>query len=204
MTNEAVALDTDFHEYCVLVAVGRGGDEAQAISAGLALCPELIASAAVEGYIAAAQGKVEGLAIHEPHHEHIAVVGILHDGGCETLHLVEVDLSHLFSSGNLGPAVSQRGETRSPLCSIASAGQELWMITCCLSAGLRRHDRRVMVMVAMAQGSLHNVLIIGACDKSCQSEIDDSTQNFLHSDQSASGIIYKSVTSNKETYVFFQ
>ena len=39
-----------------------------------------------------------------------------------------------------------------------------------LSAGRRRHDHRVvMMMVAMGQRGLHNVLIIGACDKDCQS-----------------------------------
>jgi hypothetical protein len=44
------------------------------------------------------------------------------------------------------------------------------MIAGSLSAGRHRHDHRmVMMVVAMGQRRLHNVLIIGACDKRCQS-----------------------------------
>jgi len=64
---------------------------------------------------------------------------------------------------------SQREKTNGPLCSIASAGQELGIIASSLSAGRRRHDHRVvMVMMAMGQRGLHNGSIIGACDKGCQ------------------------------------
>jgi len=48
MTNDARAFDFDAQQQCVAVAVGEGGNDAQAIARALALGPETIAGAAVE------------------------------------------------------------------------------------------------------------------------------------------------------------
>src|SRR5437763_13966327 len=49
VTDQAVTFHFDFEEQRVIVAIGRGGDDAQAIAAGLPLHPELLARAAPEG-----------------------------------------------------------------------------------------------------------------------------------------------------------
>ncbi len=69
-----------------------------------------------------------------------------------------------------------------------------------LSAGLRRHDRRVvMVMMAMGLRGLHNVLIIGACDKSCQRLlVKISLRRFRNRS------VYLSVSIHMESYVPYE
>src|ERR1035441_4974361 len=49
VANESVALDHHTKQQGVVVAVGRGCDDAQAIAAGFALHPQLLAGAAPEG-----------------------------------------------------------------------------------------------------------------------------------------------------------
>src|ERR1035441_6233341 len=49
VTHEAVALHLDAKEQRVVVAIGGGGDDAQAVGAGFALHPQLLAGAAPEG-----------------------------------------------------------------------------------------------------------------------------------------------------------
>src|ERR1700756_994360 len=57
VADEAVAFYLNAKEQCVVVAVGDGFENAQAISAGLALHPELLAGAAPEGDKAGFEGR---------------------------------------------------------------------------------------------------------------------------------------------------
>src|ERR1035438_7282343 len=56
VADQSVALDDDTKEHCVIVTVGCGGDDAQAVAAGLALHPQFLAGAAPEGDEAAFKG----------------------------------------------------------------------------------------------------------------------------------------------------
>jgi hypothetical protein len=58
--------------------------QVEAVSAGCALLPELIAAAAPEGDETGAVGSRDRLPVHEPEHQHFARPGILNDGGNET------------------------------------------------------------------------------------------------------------------------
>ena len=58
--------------------------QVEAVSAGCALLPELIAAAAPEGDETGAVGSRDGFPVHEPEHQHFARPGILNDGGNET------------------------------------------------------------------------------------------------------------------------
>ncbi len=92
MADQAVAFHPNLAENGIVVAIGGGIGEAQAIAAGLALGPQLVAGAAVKGYIAGLKRLVERLLVHEAHHENLAIVGILHDRRGESPHLFKIDL----------------------------------------------------------------------------------------------------------------
>ena len=95
--------------------------------------------------------------------------------------------------------MSQREKTKRPAVLDRISGPGTWD-DYCLSAGLRRHDRRVvMVMMAVGQRGLHNVLIIGACDKDCQSL---SVKNSLRDCRNRS--VYLNVSIHMESYVLIQ
>ena len=64
-----------------MVAIGRGRDYTQAVAAGLALHPELLTGARIEGDVAGREGALEGFGVDEAEHEDVAVVGVLDDGG---------------------------------------------------------------------------------------------------------------------------
>ena len=91
MTNQPIALDGNPEEQRVVVAVGRGGDDAQAVAAGFALHPQLLAGAAPEGDEAGLQGFGVADWVEKAQHQHLAGARILHDAGNEAVHLVEID-----------------------------------------------------------------------------------------------------------------
>ena len=92
MADQAVAFHANLAEHRIVVAIGCGIGQAQAVAAGLALGPQLVAGAAIEGYVAGLKRLVERLLVHEAHHENLAVIGILHDGRGESPHLFKIDL----------------------------------------------------------------------------------------------------------------
>ena len=149
MADQAVALDLNLAENRIVIAIGGRIGEAQAIAAGFALGPQLIAGAAVEGYIAGLKRLVERLLVHEAHHENLAIVGILNDRRGKSPHLFKIDLHcSIPLSGWLFWGNHARGQkTKNPLGWIAPAGQ---CLDDCLLQGstrLRRHNRRMVMMV---------------------------------------------------------
>ena len=124
VTDQAVAVDGDAEEQGVGVAVGAGADDAQAVPAGFALHPELVAGAAEEGDEAGAEGVRVAFFVEEAEHEDFAGFSMLDDAGNEAAHLVEVEGGkgwHTFGSFWL-----EHGWRRAEQCSRA------W----CASAGL--------------------------------------------------------------------
>src|ERR1039458_333863 len=97
VADEAIALHLDAEKQRVVVAVGGGGDDAQAVAAGLALHPQLLAGAAPEGYKAGFQRFGIAGGIEKTQHQHLARARILHNAGRQAVHLVEVDSSRHFS-----------------------------------------------------------------------------------------------------------
>ena len=94
----------------------EAGDDAQAVAAGLALHPELLAGARVEGDEAAGEGALERFGIDEAEHKDVAVVGVLNDGGDEAVHFVEINI-HSFSLKTKSPLIfSQRALDLVLLC----------------------------------------------------------------------------------------
>src|ERR1039458_5940847 len=55
VADQPIAFHLDAKQQRIVVAVGRGGDDAQPVAAGLALHPQLLAGGAPEGYIDALQ-----------------------------------------------------------------------------------------------------------------------------------------------------
>ncbi len=92
MADEAVAFHLDAEEQRVVVAVGGGGDDAQAVAAGLALHPELVAGAAPEGDEAGLERLLVAHFVQEAEHQHLAGLRVLHDAGDEAVGLGKVDL----------------------------------------------------------------------------------------------------------------
>jgi hypothetical protein len=116
VADESVALDHHAKQQRVVVAVGCGGDDAQAVAAGFALHPQLLAGAAPEGDEAGLQrfGVADG--IEKAQHQHLAGARILHDAGREAVHLVKIDcwirIAHCFPWSWL--RVSFLGTRKSP------------------------------------------------------------------------------------------
>jgi hypothetical protein len=81
VADKAVALHFDAKEQRVVVAVSGCGDDAQAVAAGFALHPELLAGAAPEGDEAGFKrfGVADG--VEKAQHQHFAGARILHDAG---------------------------------------------------------------------------------------------------------------------------
>jgi len=92
MTDQAVAFDNNFENDCVIVAIGGGGDDAQAVAAGFAFHPELLAGAAPEGDEAGFEGFGVAGFIEEAEHEDFACGVVLYDAGDEAVHFFEIYL----------------------------------------------------------------------------------------------------------------
>ncbi len=91
VAHQAVAFHLDAKQQRVVVAVGGGRDDAQAVAAGFALHPQLLAGAAPEGDEAGLQrfGVADG--VQKAQHQHFAGARILHDAGHQAIHFFEVD-----------------------------------------------------------------------------------------------------------------
>jgi len=103
VADEAVSLDLDAKQDRVVVAVSGCGDDAQAVAAGFAFHPELLAGAAPEGDEACLQrlGVADG--IEKAEHQHFAGARILHDAGArpsifsKSTHSMGLHLSFKFA-----------------------------------------------------------------------------------------------------------
>src|SRR5579863_8621326 len=91
VADETVAFYLDSEEQRVVVTVSGGGDDAEAIAAGFALHPELLAGAAPESDEAGFKGFGITDGVEKTHHQHFAGARILHDAGDEAVHFVKVD-----------------------------------------------------------------------------------------------------------------
>ena len=98
VADQSVALDHDAEQQRVVVAVGCGGDDAQAVAAGFALHPQLLAGAAPEGDKAGLKGFGVADGVEKAQHQHFAGACILHDAGDEAVHLVKVDCCRVAHS----------------------------------------------------------------------------------------------------------
>src|ERR1039457_1823450 len=111
-------------QHRVPVAVRRGGNYLQSIAGAFSLGPQFLASAAVEGHEAGAEGPIERFTIHKAEHEHFSVFRVLNDGGGQALHLVEINLHRILPiSSNLGNRLSELGrKSKSPLGKLCASG----------------------------------------------------------------------------------
>src|SRR5215467_12068833 len=98
MANHACALDFHLNEKRVAITIGQGRDGLQPVTRGLALGPQLIAPAAVKGYIPGRNGLLPSLTIHKTKHEDFSAAVILDDGRHKPCHFLEVHLDHFSSS----------------------------------------------------------------------------------------------------------
>jgi hypothetical protein len=89
---QAVAFDNYLEDQRVIVAIGYGGDDAEAVAAGFAFHPELLAGAAPEGDEAGGQGFGVAGFVEKSEHEDFSGSGILDDAGDEAVHFFKVDL----------------------------------------------------------------------------------------------------------------
>src|ERR1035437_8245390 len=71
VAHESVTLDDDAKQQRVVVAVGCGGDDAQAVAAGFALHPQLLAGTAPEGDEAGLEGFCITEGVEKAQHEHL-------------------------------------------------------------------------------------------------------------------------------------
>jgi hypothetical protein len=97
MTNHSSALDLHLQQQCVAIAIGLARNQTQAVARAFALGPEFVPRSAEERHISALQGTLHRSTIHESHHQDFPIGGVLHDGGYEATHLVEVEFpTHWF------------------------------------------------------------------------------------------------------------
>src|SRR5690242_13771960 len=78
MANQAIAFYFHAKQERVVVAIGGYGDDAQAVAAGFALHPQLLAGAAPEGDEAGFQGFLIAGLIQKTQHQHFSGARVLH------------------------------------------------------------------------------------------------------------------------------
>src|SRR5271165_209252 len=83
VADQSVALNLDAEEQRIVVTVGGGRDDAQAVAAGFAFHPELLAGAAPESDKAGLQGFGIAGGVEKTQHQYFARACILHDAGRE-------------------------------------------------------------------------------------------------------------------------
>src|SRR5271168_1125507 len=92
VADEAVAF-YDYLEYqSIVVAVGCSGDDAQAVAAGFAFHPELLAGAAPEGDEAGFKAFGVAGCVEEAQHQHLAGSVVLYDAWDQAVHFGKVNL----------------------------------------------------------------------------------------------------------------
>ena len=117
MADQTFPLYPHLHQNRVSIAVRRDGDYLQPIARGLALGPKLVAGAAEKSNVPGPQRLLKRVPIHKTQHQDLAAGRILHDGGKQPLHLVEINLLvhavmvhtfFKFVARNKKPAVANR------------------------------------------------------------------------------------------------
>src|ERR1035437_10341211 len=130
--NESIPLDHHTKQQGIVVAVGRGCDDAQAVAAGFALHPQLLAGTAPEGDEAGLKGFCIADGVEKAQHQHLAGARILHNAGREAVHLVEIDCRVRIAHGFPCAWLSLAGNTKKPAGRVAGGLRfflSLWPIT---------------------------------------------------------------------------
>ena len=97
------AVGADLDEEGVAIAVDVHVDHVEVVAAGLALGPQGLAGAAVEGDAALGLGLLEGFLVHVAEHQYLEAVGILYDDGKQSvgcLREIEILVGHILSCLN--------------------------------------------------------------------------------------------------------
>ena len=106
VADQTIAFDDNLEDNGVIVAVGGGGNDAEAVAAGFAFHPELLAGAAPEGNEAGFEGFGVADGVEEAEHKDFACTRILDDAWNEAVHLFKINLwqfgRHWGSLGNSG------------------------------------------------------------------------------------------------------
>src|ERR1035441_6858244 len=174
VADESVALDDDTKEHCVVVAVGCGGDDAQAIAAGLALHPQLLAGAAPEGDEAGFEGFGVADGVEKAQHQHLAGACILNDAGNEAVHLVKVDcgirIAHFHPCLGDFPVVFLCSRKKKPAQRVRRRASELFDLSGRLHQAItvRRHGVSMMMVVTVMAVALHLIQTIKETTARCQ------------------------------------
>jgi len=126
VADQTIAFDDNLEDNGVIVAVGGGGNDAEAVAAGFAFHPELLAGAAPEGNEAGFEGFGVADGVEEAEHKDFACTRILDDAWNEAVHLFKINLwqfgRHWGSLGNSGWAAGfglLPAKAKSPLASDA-------------------------------------------------------------------------------------
>jgi hypothetical protein len=146
VTNEAVAFHFDAEEQRILVTVGGNLYDAQAIAAGFAFHPELLARTAPKWNKAGCFCFAPAFFIEKSEHEDLTGARILHDAGCQAFHFGEVDrdFSH---SDFLQDILAGKSKSPSALGAPAGFSQSWFLLGLPWNAKVRRHARHVMMVV---------------------------------------------------------
>ena len=167
MADKSVAFDDDAEDERVVVAVSRGGDNAQAVATGFTLHPELLASAAPEGDESSLKGPGVADGVEEAEHQDLTRGIVLHDAGDEPVHFAEINLGkqrgHSYLSILFWVFVSPSVEIASRSKKPAGVWRRRAVIDPAISSGrsvkavaVRRHGHpMMMVVMTMMAVDLH-------------------------------------------------
>src|SRR6478609_1260674 len=160
MAYQAIAFHMDAEQHCVTVAIREGGNHAQTVAGSLTLHPKLLPGARVKSYVAGFNGARVSLKVHKSHHQHLAGGVLLYDSGRQPVHFVEINL-HVSS---------QMAQNKKPADFCCRRALNLYKCAVLTLTGLRRHVRRVMmVMMAMCEGE-HGAVMLANLPRACQLE----------------------------------
>src|ERR1039458_3017641 len=156
VANESVALDHHTKQQRIVVAVGCGGDDAQAVAAGFAFHPQFLAGAAPEGDEAGLKGFCIADGVEKAQHQHFAGARILHNAGREAVHLVEIDCGARIAHGFPWFWLSLAGNTKKPAGWVAG-GLGFFDLSGRLHQALavRRHGGSMMMVMTVMAVALH-------------------------------------------------
>ena len=149
MAHQPIALNLHAKKKCVIVAIRRRGHDSQAIAAGFALHPKLLASAAPKSHEACFYCLGIAFRIQKAQHQDLPGSRVLHDAGDEAVHFVKIDLglnAHHLSISSVYGAQAKSPSAWSPAGFVGSdlSGPLLQAIT------VRRHGGPMVVVTVMA------------------------------------------------------
>src|SRR5580658_2314048 len=157
VAHQAIAIDLHAKQQRVVVAISGDRNNAQAIAAGLALHPQLLASAAPKSDEARLQRGGVTDRVEKTQHQHLASSGVLHDSGDQSIHFFEVDSRCLVAHLLPGSDLDFLRASKSPPA-LGAGG--LW-VSFDLSGRLhqamavRRHGFSMMMVMAVMAVALH-------------------------------------------------